>query len=671
MNTPPLLLGVTLLYWGWQTGLLLIAAAAAVLLEGTRVIWWRWAFSRDDLGRVWRVCTLLFLGMAGYLALTTDAQGATRAVMTMFQWYPLTVLPMIAAQVYSTEGKVHVGILSAMFRRKERTAVRQADSAIDLSYPFFAVCLLSASAAHQRTPWFYVGLCLLAGWALWSMRSRTFSPFLWVGLLSGVMILGYGSHVGLHALHVKLESHVTQWIAGFTGDRVDPYKSHTAIGSVGTLKLSNRIVLRLESGSGDETGLLLREASYNQYHASMWFAQNAPFHEVLPDSDGRTWNFGSGAASRHAITISAYLKEGEGLLALPNGTSQVQQLPVGSMKRSDLGAVQVKDAPGLIAYLVQSGRDVMRDGPPDDEDLSVPQAEAGAMSRIVKELGLSAQSPRQALQTVAKFFDDNFQYTQFRPEVSSGITPLSDFLFRTRSGHCEYFATATVLLLRSAGIPARYAIGYSVQEFSPLENRYVVRARHAHSWALVYADGVWQDFDTTPVSWVVVEQQGAPWWQALADLWSWATFKFSQWKWSEREGNLADYVVWLLIPLFAVLAWRLYLTKRVARREPADRQIGNGRTWPGADSEFYGIEQRLQELGAARYSWEPLSQWIQRIRQTHAGHIRTDLLQPLLSLHYRCRFDPKGISVAEKETLRVGVREWLDRLGDRLNPNHS
>src|SRR5439155_1389676 len=72
---------------------------------------------------------------------------------------------------------------------------------------------------------------------------------------------------------------------------------------------------------------------------------------------------------------------------------------------------------------------------------------------------------------------------------------------RGHSGHCEYFATATVLLLRAAGVPARYATGYSVQEWSRLERRYVVRARHAHSWALVWADGAWRDLDTTPPLW--------------------------------------------------------------------------------------------------------------------------------------------------------------------------
>jgi len=47
-------------------------------------------------------------------------------------------------------------------------------------------------------------------------------------------------------------------------------------------------------------------------------------------------------------------------------------------------------------------------------------------------------------------------------------------------------------------VPTRYAVGYSVQEWSRLEQRYIVRARHGHSWALVYVNGAWRDVDTTP-----------------------------------------------------------------------------------------------------------------------------------------------------------------------------
>ena len=94
--------------------------------------------------------------------------------------------------------------------------------------------------------------------------------------------------------------------------------------------------------------------------------------------------------------------------------------------------------------------------------------EAAAVSQIAAELKLkqlARESPGAALAALNRFFVQNFSYTTYlegdrRPERSA----LSRFLLEQRKGHCEYFAAATVLLLREAGIPARYAVGYSVQE---------------------------------------------------------------------------------------------------------------------------------------------------------------------------------------------------------------
>ena len=92
-----------------------------------------------------------------------------------------------------------------------------------------------------------------------------------------------------------------------------------------------------------------------------------------------------------------------------------------------------------------------------------------------------------------------------RRNGSRANTPLTRFLLTSRSGHCEYFATATVLLLRQLGIPARYAVGYYVHE--PAGSGYVVRERDAHAWCLAWnrQTGSWDDFDTTPASWVAIE----------------------------------------------------------------------------------------------------------------------------------------------------------------------
>lgn len=269
------------------------------------------------------------------------------------------------------------------------------------------------------------------------------------------------------------------------------------------------------------------------------------------------------------------------------------------------------------------------------------------------------------LQSINAFFQNNFKYSLVLTTKGSDTTPLSEFLLQSRTGHCEYFATAAVLLLRASGIPARYASGYAVHEFSPMEQKFVVRARHAHAWTRVYLEGVWQDFDPTPSSWVAIEEDSASIWESFQNIWSFFSFKFSEWRWQEREKGLARYWVWLLIPMMLIIVRRLYVRKWVKQvkidseeRDPAEQKIG-------IDSKFYEIEKRLIELGFSRYPYETFSSWIRRIEKIDSLAISIDPLHAILALHYRYRYDPRGISPAEKSTLETNVSLWLEENKNR------
>ncbi len=81
----------------------------------------------------------------------------------------------------------------------------------------------------------------------------------------------------------------------------------------------------------------------------------------------------------------------------------------------------------------------------------------------------------------------------------SGESPLEDFLFVYQSGHCELFASAMVLMLRSQGIPARLVTGFLGAELNPLEGYYVVRQQNAHAWVEAYTESRgWRVYDPTP-----------------------------------------------------------------------------------------------------------------------------------------------------------------------------
>lgn len=77
--------------------------------------------------------------------------------------------------------------------------------------------------------------------------------------------------------------------------------------------------------------------------------------------------------------------------------------------------------------------------------------------------------------------------------------PLAHFLFDRKKGHCEYFASAMAVMLRSIGIPARVVTGFQSGTYNPMTGWQVVRASDAHAWVEAWLEGRgWTTFDPTP-----------------------------------------------------------------------------------------------------------------------------------------------------------------------------
>jgi transglutaminase-like putative cysteine protease len=99
---------------------------------------------------------------------------------------------------------------------------------------------------------------------------------------------------------------------------------------------------------------------------------------------------------------------------------------------------------------------------------------------------------------VARYLRRAYGYTLELPSHAAA-DPLAYFLFTRKKGHCEYFASAMAVMLRTLGIPSRLVTGFQSGIFNPLTGLYVIRASDAHSWVEAWLPGRgWMTFDPTP-----------------------------------------------------------------------------------------------------------------------------------------------------------------------------
>ena len=506
MKTPPLLIGAALLFWGFEVRQLIVAAGMAVAVEASRWVTYRWDLKEADFRRVSMLCTLALFSIALYRFLTG---WFNHSAWMILKWLPGFLLPLLLAQAYSTAGRIH---LSAMFLRR-KTQIRANQSKhryFDLSYIYLAICIFAAGFGNTRDPSFYIGMLGLAGWSLWSYRSRKSSPAVWFVLILVAAGAGYLGQTGLSRLQMVVEEKAADWYFK-TGD--GSYRKYTQIGEILDGKLSDRIVFRASTGGIDERSLLLREATYDSFRSipSMWIASGKHFSRLQKSTETAAWQLATGTGDSRTCKVAQYLEGEDTLLKMPNGAFQIDGLEVDRAEKNDFGAVKVRGE-GLMTYHIRYGLGSPLISPPGSHDLIIPERESKIIERIADQLNLPSLPPSEILKKVKAYFTTRFTYSLKQKSRQKNLTTIENFLSNTRSGHCEFFATATVLLLRQGGIPARYARGYSIDPSDSMDGWSLVRARHAHAWAVAYVDNTWVNLDTTPGTWQEMEREQKTHW---------------------------------------------------------------------------------------------------------------------------------------------------------------
>ena len=200
-------------------------------------------------------------------------------------------------------------------------------------------------------------------------------------------------------------------------------------------------------------------------------------YEIILEPHGRKWLFALD------IPVGA---QGEGKVARRDGYELVTERQIDETARYELSsALSYRLEPELPEARRERALELPPDAAPRARELAQRWQRATDSARGVIERAL------------AHFRQEDFRYT-FSPQRLNPEKPVDDFLFATREGFCEHFASAFTVLMRAAGVPARVVTGYQGGQMNAVGNYMVVRQSDAHAWSEVWLEGEgWVRVDPT------------------------------------------------------------------------------------------------------------------------------------------------------------------------------
>jgi protein-glutamine gamma-glutamyltransferase len=303
---------------------------------------------------------------------------------------------------------------------------------------------------------------------------------------------------------------------------------------------------------------------------------------------------------------------------------------------------------------------------------------------LAKSITADAHSNYEKAKAIEGYLQSTFGYTLQLPG-SRHTDQLAYFLFERKKGHCEYFASAMTIMLRTLGVPARVVNGFRGGDFNDLTGNYIVRQKNAHSWVEAYfPEYGWATFDPTPSSGEPDQTSGwsrlALYMDAAGEMWrEWvinydfshqmklsaelsnttghAQNSFRQWLqakyrsmvrtvagWQEKLGRLTPSQMALVCVLLAIVL-TLPFAPRLWRSFQRARTLRNPQRAPRTAASFWYL-RLLKKLGRRGFRKHPAQTPVEFAESISNPAVRQDVVS--FTEHYeRARFN-ESIPDAER-----------------------
>ena len=299
-----------------------------------------------------------------------------------------------------------------------------------------------------------------------------------------------------------------------TALQLSGFSKNVSLGDMGEILINTSVVMRIKVDTAPENlpfDLKWRGIAFDRYDGKGWsrtravrrIRRNDQYHGFLVAHDSRRQEeFLVRQTIYQEPFTNVIFGVGE-IILISGGTGRSFVLQDGNDSFSTGSSQPVKYTvfSDLITRRERLARPLQGEYPEDVKKyyLQLPTLPP-EIARLASEITKSETNPIAKAFALEQFLREGYAYS-LENRSSLAKDPLYDFLFSTRAGHCEYFATAQAVMMRTLGIPSRLINGFRRGNFNQWSEYFIVRQSDAHSWVEGYFPGMgWVEFDSTPVS---------------------------------------------------------------------------------------------------------------------------------------------------------------------------
>jgi len=291
------------------------------------------------------------------------------------------------------------------------------------------------------------------------------------------------------------------------------FSPNVDLGDMGNMLESGEVVMRVEVKEGRDSvspDMKWRGVAMDSFNGRTWSNTVGGARQVLPDPQGRYLIQTGRYQNEQLIEQSVYMEPFSSIVFTTHNPIQLSGFNRSQqILQSGNETLYLQPKPNKAVQYTLFSDTQSRTRKLKAFDENAPTAQLSRRYLQLPELDPRIQSlaetvVRDATSKLAEvLLLENFLRVQFEYSLNhnsgSSDDPVGNFLFSTRRGHCEYFATAHVIMLRTLGIPARMINGFRFGEYNEWGDYFIVRQSDAHSWVEAYLPGSgWVEFDPTP-----------------------------------------------------------------------------------------------------------------------------------------------------------------------------